>query len=191
MSYVLLALLLADPAWAHFAEPMNGPYVDLAGGLGMGGRPIAPGPGWMGSFGWWFGRYDSAYAIGRYTSIGVNVRQDRLMVDSPHPPAPGRTSKAPVSALRTAPMLELRKGNDLIVAGLFAFLGGGPLLTAVEGETTVSATARAGVGGEFRRTRYLGFTLRLEGGADFGDEVGGVFAAQLGVQFSRPARRID
>ncbi len=178
-----LFIALSTSANAQFAENMSGPYLDVAGGLGMGDAPMAAGPGWMGGFGWWFGRYDSAYAIGRYTSIGVNVRQDLLHL--------GGAKGSPPQAMRTAPLLELRKGNDLIVAGVSGFLAGGPLLTSVGNSTSLDYTARGGVGAEFRRHRYWGLTLRLEGGVDIGDQVSGVFSTLLGVQFSRPARLVE
>ena len=178
-----LFIVLSAVAHAQFAENMSGPYIDVAGGLGMGDAPMLAGPGWMGGFGWWFGRYDSAYAIGRYTSIGVNVRQELIHFD----PAKG----APPLTLRTAPLLELRKGNDLIVGGVSVFLAGGPLLATNTNGMTVDYTARGGFGAEFRRHRFWGLTLRLEGGVDIGDQVSGVFSTLLGVQFSRPARFVD
>lgn len=174
---LLLILLLSAPAHAQFAERMSGPYVDVAGGLGMGGTPFRPGIGWMAGFGWWGGRYDTAYAIGRYNSIGLNLRQDWLP-----------SSKA----LRTTPMLEIRKGNDLIVAGVYGFLAGGPTLATAKGQTVAGGSARGGFGAEFRRHKFWGLTLRFEGGVDYIDaHASGVFATLLGVQFSRPARPVE
>ena len=162
---------------------MDGPYIDVAAGLGMGDAPMVAGTGWMAGFGWWLGRYDGAYAIGRYTSIGLNVRQDLVHFS--------RAKGSPPMQLRTAPMIELRKGNDLIVGGVSAFIGGGPLLLTDHNGLSLDYTARAGVGAEFRRHRYWGLTLRLEGGIDIGDEVSGVFSTLFGAQFSRPAKFID
>ena len=76
MRVLTLSIALTAVAHAQFAEKMAGPYVDVAGGLALSDAPIAAGPGWMGGLGWWFGRYDESYAIGRYTSIGANVRQE-------------------------------------------------------------------------------------------------------------------
>jgi len=177
----VLTLFIALTAVAHaqFAEKMAGPYVDVAGGLALSDAPIAAGPGWMGGLGWWFGRYDESYAIGRYTSIGANLRQEWVQLAHDQ----GAT-------VRTAPLLELRKGNDLIVAGVSAFIAGGPVLVRTPRGSAVDYTARAGVGAEFRRHRFWGLTIRLEGGVDFGDQVSGVFSTLVGVQFSRPARAV-
>jgi hypothetical protein len=176
----VLTLFIALTAMAHaqFAEKTTGPYVDVAGGLGMGDAPMAAGPGWMGAAGWWFGRYDEAYAIGRYISIGATVRQDWVHLSQKS------------ATVRTAPMLELRRGNDLIVAGLSGFVAGGPVIVQTARQRTVNYTARAGIGAEFRRHRFWGLTLRLEGGADIGDGVSGVFSTLIGGQFSRPARSV-
>jgi hypothetical protein len=74
------------------------------------------------------------------------------------------------------------------VVGLHGFvdLGG----TLVDEDTLLSA--RAGFGGKFRRHKYWGFTLRLEGGADYDPDsakVGGAFAVLLGGAFSRPTKK--
>ena len=183
---MLTLIVLATAAHAQFAEKMTGPYVDVAGGLALADAPIAAGPGWMGGLGWWFGRYDEAYAIGRYVSIGATLRQDWVHLAKPRGPT-----------VRTAPLLELRKGNDLIVGGVSAFVAGGPVFVASptgpgdkDAGFDLDYTARAGVGAEFRRHRFWGLTLRLEGGADIGDQVSGQFSVLLGVQFSRPAGEV-
>jgi hypothetical protein len=177
----VLTLFIALTAVAHaqFAEKTSGPYLDVAGGLGMGDAPMAAGPGWMGGLGWWFGRYDEAYAIGRYTSIGATLRQDWVHL-----------SHKTGATVRTAPMLEIRRGNDLIVAGVSGFVAGGPVIVQTPQRRTLDYTARAGIGAEFRRHRFWGLTLRLEGGADIGDQVSGVFSTLVGVQFSRPAKTV-
>lgn len=171
MFLLLLVLTLAHPAHA-LTSRQSGPYGEVAAGLGLGDRPLHAGLGWEVGAGWWRGRYDDAYAIGRYWSGGVTLRQDWI-----------------TGALRTSPLIELRRGTDLIVAGWWAFLAGGPLVATAEdtGAATVGGTARTGIGAEFRRTRYLGITLRLEGGVDYvGRRIGGTGAALLGFQFSRP-----
>ena len=165
---LLLALWVSAPAQA-LTMPQSGPYLEAHAGLGLGDAPLHAGLGWEAAFGWWAGRYDDAYAIGRYWSVGATLRQDWIR-----------------GAIRSEPMLELRHGIDLIVVGWFPFVAGGPVFDETE---LVGGTARLGFGFEFRRTRYLGLTLRLVGGADFGGgDVGGAGAALLGFQFSKPGK---
>lgn len=170
MLALALIFALTSPAEALTMQ-QSGPYVDAGAGLGLGNGPLDAGVGWGAGVGWWAGRYDDAYAVGRYWGAGAMVRQDWI----------GGT-------LRTAPMLEVRRGLDLVVLGWHGFLAGGPLVVSRSGDSVVGGTGRVGIGAEFRRTRYLGLTLRLEGGADFGGgNVAAAGAALLGVQFSRPS----
>lgn len=174
-------LVLCDDAHA-LAEPQVGPLVEVVGGFGAGGAPFHPGFGAAATVHLWAGRYDDQYAIGRYWSVGPTFRADYTLATSTTP-----------AALRLAPLFEVRRGLELIVVGLNGFVGGGPLFVAPDdGELTLGATARAGLGLEYRRSRFWGVAVRLEGGADFvGDSVGAVAGALVGFQFSRPAREME
>lgn len=163
----MLALLLAPSAHA-LTEPRSGVSLDLAAGGGLHAPPALGDVVGFGSLGWWVGTYDDSYAIGRYWSVHVN----------------GRVDVPPKADLRIAPQVEVRRGVDLVVAGWFFGLNGGPLLAG----DSLGAGGRALFGAEFRRTRYWGLTLRLEAGVDsVGGEIAGAGSAVLGVQFSRPA----
>jgi hypothetical protein len=167
---LLLVLATLSSSWA-ITNDHSGYYASIGGGIGLGDAPIRPGPGWLGAAGIWWGQYDDAYAIGRFTSLGVTLRQD-----------------LPTTGLRTAPMLEVRRGWDLIVTQVHGFVAGGPVLapTARQG-TATGATARAGFGARYRFHRFWGLSLRLEGGADFiGGGVGATCAALLTLDRSRP-----
>jgi hypothetical protein len=169
---ILLVLLSAVPADA-LTSRQGGPSLDVAAGLGLRGSPaLLPSAGGMVSAGWWTGTYDDQYAFGRYWWVGPTVRVDW------HP-----------DALGLAPMLELRRGLELFVAGVAPFLAVGPALAFAE-DPTVGLTARTGLNVKLRRTRYLGLTLRLEGGVDVADRVGFGGGALLGVAFARPSHPI-
>ncbi|MBT3224528.1 MAG: hypothetical protein HN348_36130 [Proteobacteria bacterium] len=167
MQILVLALFLALTPPAHaLAEPKSGPYVDLGVGLGAGDAPFAAGLGWQAGFGWWVGPYDRSYAFGRFWSIGATLRQDWIK-----------------NSLHTAPLLEVRRGMDLFVAGGHIFFAGGPTVVG----KSVGPTARVGIGAKFRRHRFWGLTLRLEGGASYVDKVpSGQMGVLLGGSFARP-----
>lgn len=172
---LVLLLALHAPAQA-LTSHQGGPALDLAAGLGMGGRPLKPAVGGQLSLGWWAGTYDDQYAFGRYWWIGPTARVDW------NP-----------DALAITPMLELRRGLELFVAGVAPFLAGGVTLSIpAEGAAPpLGWTARGGVQLKLRRTRFFGLSLRLEGGADgVGDAVGFAGGALLGVSWARPARAI-
>jgi hypothetical protein len=171
---VLLACLL--PAHA-LTSHQTGPSLDLGAGLGLRGAPLRPAVGGDLALGWWLGTFDDQFAFGRYWLLqGV-----------------GRVDWRP-DALALTPMLELRRGVDILVAGLSWGLGGGAVLVfPTDTEAPPPGwTARASMAGRFRRTRALSLTLRLEAGADV---VGGTpsFAGGtlLGASFLRPARNIE
>ncbi len=167
--------LAASPALALTAV-QNGPGVDLAAGLGLGGRPVGAHVGAQLSLGWWSGTYDDQYAFGRYWWVGPTGRVDWRE-----------------DALRVAPLLEVRRGIELIVVGLSVGAAGGPLIRVdgVEDATDVGWTARALGQVKLRRSRFWGFSLRLEAGVDgFGDQVGFTGAVLLGGSFARPAHAI-
>lgn len=176
MSPLLLALLLTPSAEA-LTSRQSGPWVDAHVGFAAADAPLAAGLGWQAGVGWWTGRYDDAFAIGRYWAGGAVLRQD--FVDG---------------ALRTAPLLEVRRGVDLLVLGWHVFLAGGPLWAPEAGEplaggVAIGATARGGAGLTWRRNPFLGLTVRVEAGADVVDgEVGAAIAALVGGHFARPVR---
>jgi hypothetical protein len=156
--------LCAAPARA-LTLPTSGPGVDIGAGLAVASGPLAARLGLAGSAGWWFGHYDDQYALGRYWWVGPTVRVDLLpQVES------------------VATLVELRRGTDLVVAGVAPLVAAGPIW--VDGQ--LGGAARVGVIAEFRRTRYHGVTLRLEAGANIGADVQFSGSALVGWAFSRP-----
>ncbi len=167
---LLLALLLSSAQ--AITTDRSGPTFDLALGGDLTLPPVGGGLAGLAGVNWWWGRYDHSYAIGRYWSLGVANRFDLQLGDA---------------GMHLAPLLELRRGNDLIVVGTYTAIAAGPLVLMTSDDTAIGATGRLAVGGEFRRHRFWGATLRLEAGADYVDgAVFGTGALLLGVQFSRP-----
>lgn len=165
-----VALLIAPSAEA-LTEDRSGVSVDLAIGGSLHLPPTLGTATGFGSVGWWWGPYDRSYAIGRYWSVNLN----------------GRGDLSPSGDLAIAPSVEVRRGVDLVVAGWYFGLGAGPVLVPSPG-IALGAGGRAAFGGEFRRSRFWGLTLRVEAGVDaIGDQITGAGALMLGVQFSRPA----
>lgn len=147
---ILLLLTTLGSAWA-ITEDHIGAYGSLGGGLALAEAPLRPAPGWFAAAGFWWGQYDNAYAIGKFTSIGLAARQ----------------TLGP-SGLRTAPMLEVRRGYDLIVTQVHGFVAGGPVIAALpRGDTAIGGTVRAGGAARYRFHRFWGVSLRLEGGVDY------------------------
>lgn len=167
---LLLALMLSSAQ--AITTDRSGVAFDLAAGGDLTLPPVVGGLSGMFAANWWWGRYDHSYAIGRYWSLGVNNRFDlQLATDD----------------LRVAPMLELRRGNDLIVVGTYMALAAGPLVVSTNDGSLMGGTGRLALCGEFRRHRFWGSTLRIEAGADYlNGSVGAAGALLLGVQFSRP-----
>jgi hypothetical protein len=163
---VVLSLLLAGPAWA-LQTTRSGPLLELAAGGGVAGAR-ATGTGQL-TMGWWRGRYDDEYALGRFSALLLTTRADL-----------GR------DALRVAPMLEARRSVDLFVVAPWIGLSAGPLV--VQDEVGVSMRAAGGL--KFRRSRTLGFTGRLSAGADvLAGRVTPAVHLTIGVGWSTPARR--
>jgi hypothetical protein len=168
---LLSVWLLVSPALALTSQ-QGGPAFDLGVGLGLRGSPVRPTAGGQVSIGWWTGTYDDQYAFGRYWWIGPTVRVDW------RPDAFGLT-----------PMLEIRRGVELIVVGIAPFVAGG--LTVDPGQAVVGFTGRGGLQLKFRRSRYWGISLRLEGGVDVVEStVGFAGGALLGASFARPAHGV-
>ena len=171
----MLLLLVALTSAHAITEDHAGAYGSIGGGLAITEAPARPAPGWFAAGGFWWGQYDNAYAIGKFTGLGVAAHQ----------------TLGP-SGLRTAPMLEVRRGFDLIVTQVHGFVSGGPLLTTSAEGTTVGATARAGLGARYRFHRFWGVSLRLEGGADFSSgPVAGVGSALVTFDVSRPFSSVE
>lgn len=167
--FLVIATTIPD-AWA-LSQPMNGIQIDLAAGAGGGGTPLTTGVGWQASASYWSGNYDSVYSLGRFWGIGATLRQDYT-----------------AQGLRTAPMLEVRRGMDLIVVGITGHFSIGPVLDA----GGLGGTIRAGLSTKLRRHAYWGLTLRLEGGVElFEDRVGGQFGILLGGSFARPFQKVQ
>ena len=174
---MLVPLLLSLVAPAHaLTQTQAGPLFTLAAGGSLTGAPVQPSAAGQLSFGAWFGTYDDAYSFGRYWAVVQTTRVDLLS-------ARGDTT--------VAPMLELRRGLDILVANVAGFVAGGPALVVADG-TTLGGTARAGVDAKWRRTRFWGLTVRLEGGVDVLDgAVQPTAAVLVGAGFARPARPMD
>ena len=168
---ILTALALAPVAEASLSEAKTGPWLEAHGGLGLGGAPgLRAGLGWHAGGGWWFGPYDDVHAVGRYVGLGVVGRQDF------------------VGAPRTAGMLELRRGMDLIIAGVQGSVAGG----VVTESGALGWTGRAAFTGRFRRHRFWSLSLRLEAGADgIANTITPTGGVLLGVAFSRPASEVE
>lgn len=175
----LFALIASGPAHAELAGDRAGVWAHLAAGLGSGDAPFRAGVGWSAALGGWVGRYDDSFSIGRHVGFGAVVRQDLIF-------------RPDATILRTAPMLQVHRGIDLLVVGLE--LGGavGPLLqTTLGGETVVTGgTARLVGALKYRFERRTSLLLRLDVGVDVEtDAVQPSLGLVLGFQFAGPARR--
>jgi hypothetical protein len=170
MRWLPSLLLLALPCTAAaITSPQHGIYVAAGGGAAVDiAAPSAAGPAWDLSVGWWIGRYDEVYALGRFTGLGITVRQDWER-----------------DALRTAPAVEVRRGTDVLVVAYHAFLSVGPVLTS--GATGVEGLVGAAV--KYRFQPHLGVGLRLGAGVAWVDTVSARITADLVFEFSAPLRR--
>jgi hypothetical protein len=182
MRALLTALALALPlsASAELSRPTAGWWLHVGGGLGAGDRPFRPGVGWHAGVGGWFGRYDDACAIGRHVGLGLEVRQDVQL----HPGA---------RELRTAPMLEVRRGIDLLVVGVRVSVLGGPLITTPFGAPSRvdGGTVRVAGAVHYRFVPRVSAYVRLEAGVDVVDVVQPALGVLLGVELAAPGRRRD
>jgi hypothetical protein len=168
----MLPLAFLSCTASALTSHQSGPLLDLGAGIGLRDTPIAPSFAGELSFGWWLGLYDDQYAFGRYWAVVGTGRFDAG------------------DGLALTPTLEVRRGLDLIVAGLYGGLSGGAVLDL--GGDSPGWTARGSIGAKLRRSRFLGLTLRLEAGVDGREgELGFAGGALLGVGFARPAHRIE
>jgi len=161
---VAVSLLLGPPAHAITTDHA-GSYLEAVGGLAVGTSPVAAHLGWQVHAGGWFGPYDHAYALGRYHAVGAALRQD-LAGDS----------------LRSAVMVEYRRGMALFVAGSQLQLAAGPELIGSD----VGVAARVGVGGKFRFFPRYGAVARIEGGVGTAGGLNGQFALVIGLAWTTP-----
>lgn len=167
---LLLVLALWPATAAALPLQRSGPYLG-AGAGGFATVPLAGGFGWEANGGWWSGKYDEAYAIGHFTSLGAGLRQD-VREGGPH----------------TAAVVELRRGFDVIVAGAHGSLAAGPVFG-----DEVGVLAEAGAGAKLRLRfsgPFLGYVVRARVGVEHvaGDTVahGGL---TVGLEWSAPARK--
>ncbi len=166
--FALLALLVSSQASADLQRPRSGPTLELGTGPALAGRPAGFALAGQGSAGWWFGTYDDDYALGRVWAVVATARVDYL------------TSRGQV---RITPMLEVRRGMDLLVLAPHFFVAGG----AVVDDGSIGASARVGGGLKFRRTRRTGFIARLGAGADLvAGKIAPAVGLTLGVGWSSP-----
>ncbi len=131
--------------------------------------PFGIGPAWQLDAGLWFGKHDPAYAIGKFSGVGVSVRQSWMR-----------------SSLVTEPMIELRRGMDIVVVSPVIYVAGGPQIR----DGGVGATMLIGGSAKYRRTARFGITGHLELGASVFDGTWG-FRGNLGfgVEWSSPWKR--
>lgn len=165
---VVTLTLLASSAWA-LQSTQSGPLLELGVGGGLGSAQ-AVGTGQL-TLGWWRGRYDDDYALGRFTAFLVTQQLDLGQ-----------------QTTRYSPMAEVRRSVDLFVVAPWYGVAAGPLVA----NGTTGAAIRAVGGLKFRRSRKAGFTARLAGGLDVLDgRVHPAVALTLGVGWSSPIRRND
>ncbi|TNE90093.1 MAG: hypothetical protein EP330_09705 [Deltaproteobacteria bacterium] len=162
-TWPLLAALLLAPTAEAFTLDRHGIWLQGAGGFAVDNRGI--GPAWQLGGGYWWGNYDRDYALGRYWGLGLTARQDYIRGE-----------------LSTVPLVELRRGNDLIVAGLHWFLSAGPVIRP----EAIGVEGRLGGGGRFRVNPSNSLFIRLEAGGGYVDglHVGGGLV--VGMLWSRP-----
>jgi hypothetical protein len=174
----LLLCLHSPTAEATLAGRQSGVWAHVAGGLGAGDNPFRAGVGWSAAVGGWFGKYDDSFSLGRHVGIGLAVRQDLIF-------------RPDERILRTAPMLQVHRGIDLLVVGLE--LGGtvGPLLeTTLGGPTRVTGgTARVVGALKYRFVPNWSLFARLDAGVDVEtDAVQASLGFLLGFQLAVPTR---
>jgi hypothetical protein len=163
---VLLAL--APCTAAALTTHLSAVGLDLAAGVGVASVPLAPSAGGVVSAGWFRGQFDDQFSFGRYWWLGPTARVD-----------------VGAEGWRVAPLFEVRRGLDLLVAGVSYGVAGGPVLAP----GAVGWTARAVGVAKLRRTRTFSFAVRLELGAEgFGDQVGPAGALSVGISLAKPLK---
>lgn len=161
MKTLIFGLLFTQSAQA-FTTPQFGPYVDVGGTTAI---PIYSAD-WLGggtlSAGLWFGNYDSVYAMGKYTSLGLT------------------TNIALHQEIES--LLEIRRGVDMLVVSVFGLGGGGFRYMP----SHIAPTAHLGVGIKRRHTPYIGWSVRLEGVTTFTQTPSTQLQISLTGSFARP-----
>jgi hypothetical protein len=180
----LLALLAPSAAHAQLGGRRGGFWGDLGGGLAVADRPWTPGAGWTVAMGGWFGKYDDSFAIGRRVDVGVRVTQQLVRPD---------TGVDRDWILRSAPMLEARRGIDLLVVALRFGGAVGPLVNRdLHGpaDLELGATIRANGAVGWRFVPRASLMLRLEAGIDvIGRHVDPVLGLTVGLEVALPGKR--
>lgn len=162
---MLVPLLLAASSAHAFQSPTSGPTVEVGVGGGYAGFHVAASA--HASLGWWFGRYDDDYALGRFTALVLTPRLDL-------------SHEGPV----LTGLFEVRRALDLFVLAPHYLVAAGPLY---DGEA-VGFAGRIGAGLKFRRTPRFGFVARVEFGVDvLDDRVDLALVTTVGIGWS--ARR--
>lgn len=157
----MLPLFLALAHGQTLQQQVSGPLIELAAGPAMVGPPVRFAVAGHGSLGWWFGRYDDAYALGRFNAFAVTQRIDWVPAGN---------------GIRSTSLLEFRRGMDLFVVAPHFLIGAGAVVAGGE----VGGAVRIGGGLKLRRSRRLGIVARLAGGIDW---IGGTFAPALSLTF--------
>ena len=169
-----MVLLLLLTAFAQTLQrQQSGPTLELGAGPALVGPPARFAIAGQLTAGWWFGKYDDSYGLGRFTALVA------------HQELTWTTSNG---AFRYTPMLEFRRGMDLFVVAPHYLIAVGPVFAP---GTQVGLGARVGGGLKLRRSRRMGFVGRLAGGVDW---VEGRFAPAvtltLGAGYSTPVQTI-
>ena len=169
----LFGLLTASPAFANLgATPQSGPWVEIGvGGSGL-AYPTFPHAAGSVSTGWWFGKYDDAYSLGRFFGAGVTLQ--------------GGLGKGFTVA---QPMLELRRGMDLLVVAMHGFVAAGPIWAFIPDfpDSSPGVAAQIGAVAKYRRHRYWHIGARLAAGVVVNDgKVGSDLSFQIIGAWMRP-----
>lgn len=156
-----LWFILLAPAEA-ITHPSRGAWVQAGPGAALAAPPLAGGGGAQLSAGAWWGHHDEAYALGKFTGVGLSLAQ----------------SFGPYGASVGA--VELRRGADLLVVQVWA--GGG---AGVQREAAAWAPlVRASAGAKYRFSPEWGLSARLDLGGVWATGPAGVAGLGLGLEWS-------
>jgi len=139
----------------------GGAYLDLQAGAGWSDAtgPLIRGRSGSSSLGAFWGDYNGTFKYGRYWRLGAWYRfnqNDRdVLTDT--------TYSAGV---------EFGRGVDLLNVGIWWLAAAGPVITdpTVEGPLSYGGQLRGSIGGMYTLSRWLGATLRIEGGLQYLDD---------------------
>lgn len=167
-----LFLLLSTALGNGLSSHRIGLSLDAGVGGNIDTARVQPAVAGLAHIGLWTGKYDDAYSLGRYWSAGPTLRVDWRP-----------------DALRLAPMLEVRRGVDILLLGGHLFIAGGALsFHPEEGPASpIGWTARTGLGVKLRRHAHWGWIGRFEVGLDQLDgQTAATLALIVGGSFARP-----